>query len=65
MKPRTVLKSLDELSHEVVEPEPDEAAPAHLELIPAGLREPLHVRLPVREPEHSYSAGYRHWGLNE
>jgi hypothetical protein len=65
MKEKTVLKSLDDLSHEVLEPEADRSAPDYLEWIPESLEEPRHVALPVPEPEHYYSAGYPHWGLNE
>jgi len=65
MKVNTVLESLDDLAHGMVEPELDRPAPDYLELTPARLQEPRRVRLPVREPEHSYSAGYLHWGLNE
>ena len=65
MKGNTVLKSLDDVSHEVVEPEPDRPAPDYLESISAGLHEPRHVPLPVRESEHSEFPGYRYWGINE
>ncbi len=65
MKPKTVLKSLDDRSREVVEPEPGRPAPDNLESIPASLPEPRYVPLPIREPERSYSEAYRHWGLNE
>jgi hypothetical protein len=65
MKQKTVLKSLDDLSPEVVEQEPDKSAPGRPESIPAGLRERRHVPLPVRESKHFYSTAYRHWGLNE
>jgi hypothetical protein len=62
---KTVLKTLDDLSHEVVEPEPDKSGPAHLESIPASLQEARHVPLPVWESEFSKSQVYRHWGINE
>ena len=65
MKGNTVLKSLDDVSHEVVEPEPDRPAPDYLESISAGLREPRHVPLPICVSEHSDSAAYRYWGINE
>jgi hypothetical protein len=65
MKRETVLESLGDLSHEVVEPEPDNSVPAHLGLIPAGLRGAAHVPLPVRESEYSESPAYRYWGINE
>jgi hypothetical protein len=65
MKRETVLNSLDDLSHEVVEPEPDRPAPDYLESSPASLQELRHVPLPIGVPEHSDSAAYRHWGINE
>jgi hypothetical protein len=65
MKGKTVLKFLDDIAHEMVEPEPDRPAPDYLELIPARLQEPRHVPLPIRESEHSDWAAYPHWGLNE
>jgi hypothetical protein len=65
MKPNIVLKSLDDISPEVVEPEPDRPAPDYLEWIPANLKEPRYIPLPDRESEHSGFAGYAHWGLNE
>jgi hypothetical protein len=65
MKGKTVLKSLDDLSHEVVEPEPDRPAPDYLESIPASLQELRHVPLPVREFEYFEAPGYQHWGINE
>jgi hypothetical protein len=65
MKRNTVLISLDDFSSDVVEPEPDRSAPAHLEAIPAGLWEPRHVPLLIRDLEYSCSGGYPHLGLNE
>jgi hypothetical protein len=65
MKPNIVLKSLDDIPPEVVEPEPDRPAPDYLELIPANLQESRYVPLPDRESEHSGFTGYAHWGLNE
>jgi hypothetical protein len=65
MKRNTALESLDDFSPEVIEPEPDRPAPNYLESIPAGLREPLRVPLPIRKSEHSDWAAYQHWGLNE
>jgi hypothetical protein len=65
MKGNSVLKSLDDIPHEMVEPEPDRPAPDYLEPIPAGLWEPQHVPWPVREWEHFESPGYPHWGINE
>ena len=65
MKEKTVLKSLDDLSHEVVELEPDKPAPDYLESIPVSLHELRHVPLPIRKSEHSDLTGYLHWGLNE
>jgi hypothetical protein len=65
MKEKTVLKSFDNPSREMVEPEPDKPAPGYLELIPASLQEPQHVPLPIRELKHSDWAAYRHWGINE
>jgi hypothetical protein len=65
MKSKTVLKSLDDLSPEVIKLEPDKTAPAHLDSTPARLWGPRHVPLPVREWKHSDPVGYQHWGLNE
>jgi hypothetical protein len=65
MKGNSVLKSLDDIPHEMVEPEPDRPAPDFLELIPARPQEGRYVPLPSRESEHSGFAGYPHWGLNE
>jgi len=65
MKTNTVPKSLNDLSREVVEPEPDWPAADFLELTPARLQELRPVSLPFRESEHSGFAGYPHWGLNE
>jgi hypothetical protein len=65
MKRTGALKSLDDLSPEVIEPEPDRSAPDYLESTPATLQEPRHVPMPVRELERFASAAYLHWGLNE
>jgi hypothetical protein len=65
MKRKTVLKYLDDLPHEVVEPEPDRPAPDYLESSPARLQGLRHVPLPIWGSEHSDSAAYRHWGINE
>jgi hypothetical protein len=65
MRGNTVLKSLDDHSHEVVEQEPDRPAPDYLESTPASLQEARHVPLPVWESEYSISPAYRHWGINE
>jgi hypothetical protein len=65
MKRNIVFKSLDDISPEVFEPEPDRPAPDYLELIPASLQEPRHVPLPILESGHSGFAAYPHWGLNE
>ncbi|MGA3179873.1 MAG: hypothetical protein ABSF38_05980 [Verrucomicrobiota bacterium] len=60
MKRNTVLESLDDLSHEMVEPELDRPAPDYLELIPARRQKPRHVPLPIWESEHSDWAAYLH-----
>jgi len=65
MKRKTVLKSLDDLSPEVVEPEPGRPAPASPKPTPASVQEPPETQLPILAPEHSGFAGYPHWGLNE
>jgi hypothetical protein len=61
MKTETVLKSLGDLSPELVEPEADQPA----SWIPAGQSELRHIPSPVWEAEHFYPAGYQHWGINE
>jgi hypothetical protein len=65
MKRNTVLKSLEDFSPEVVEPEPDRPAQDYLDLTPARLQEPRPASLPFRGSERSGFAGYPHWGLNE
>jgi len=62
MKGKTVLESLDDLSHEMIGPEPDSSAQTNPEPSVHQLRE---IQLPIRAPEHSGFEGYRHWGLNE
>jgi len=65
MKRKTVLKSLDDLSPEVVEPKPDRRAQASLKPTPASVQGQVETQLPIPVPEHSGFAGYPHWGLNE
>jgi hypothetical protein len=62
MKGKTVLKSLDDLSPELVEPEPDRPTQTNPKPSVQQLQE---IQLPIRAPEHSAFEGYRHWGLNE
>ncbi len=62
MKGKTMLESIDDLSHEVVEPEPDR--PAQTDPKPS-VQQVREIQLPLRVPEHSGFEGYRHWGLNE
>jgi len=65
MKRKTVLKSFDDLSPEVVAPEPERPAQASPKPTPASVQKPPETKLPIAEPEHSGFAGYPHWGLNE
>jgi hypothetical protein len=65
MKEKTILHSFDELSHEVVKPDPDMPASVYPESTPARVREARRIPLPVQEPKDVASAGYRHWGINE
>jgi hypothetical protein len=62
MKGKTVLKSLDDLSHEVCEPEPDRPTQTNPK---PSVQQPQEIKLPIRAPEHSGFEGYGHWGLNE
>jgi hypothetical protein len=65
MKPKTSLHSFDELSHEVVKPDPDMPAAAYPESTPAHVREARRIPLPVQEQKDVDSGGYQHWGINE
>ena len=65
MKRKTVVESFDDLSPEVVEPEPDRPAQASPKPRPASVQQPPETQLPILVPEHSIFAGYPHWGLNE
>jgi hypothetical protein len=62
MKGKTVLESLDDLSHEMVEPEPDRPMQTDPKPSVQQLRE---IQLPIRAPDYAGLEGYRHWGLNE
>jgi len=65
MKPKTVLKSLAELSSEVVEMGSTKPAQARPKPSPAGVQQLQETGLPFRVPDYSDLAGYSHWGLNE
>jgi hypothetical protein len=62
MKAKTILESLDDVSHEAVEREPDSPTQTNPEPSVQQLRE---IQLPIRAPEYFGFEGYRHWGLNE
>ena len=62
MKGKTVLESLDGLSQETVEPEPDR--PTQTDPKPR-VQQPREIQFSIRAPERSAFEGYRHWGLNE
>ena len=65
MKPARVLKSLADLSPEVVGAEAARPAEASPKPSRAGEPQPRETRLPVRAPDHCDFTGYQHWGLNE
>ena len=65
MKRKTVLKSLENLSPKVFEPEPDRPAQASSKPTPASVQDPPKSQFPILVPEHSGLTGYSHWGLNE
>jgi hypothetical protein len=65
MKTRPVLKSLADLSPEVLEPEPERPAQGNPEPSPADAKMQRENQLHITVPEHSGFVGYRHWGLNE
>ena len=65
MKRKEVLKSLADLSTEVVEAEAARPAQASPKPSPAGAEQPREPQSPIREPENSGFPGYEHWGLNE
>jgi hypothetical protein len=62
MKGNTILESLDDFSHEAVEPEPDRPTQTNPK---PSLHQPQEIQLPIRAPTHFGFEGYRHWGLNE
>jgi hypothetical protein len=65
MKTRPVLKSLADLSPEVLEPEPERPAQGNPEPSPAEAKTQRENQLHFTVPEHSGFVRYRHWGLNE
>jgi hypothetical protein len=65
MKRKNVLKSLDDLAPEVLEPEPERPAQGNPEPSPADAKTQRENQLSTTVPEHSGLVGYRHWGLNE
>jgi hypothetical protein len=65
MKAITVLKSLDDLSPEVIGVEVATPAPASPKPNRVAEHQPQETQSPIPVPEYSGFAGYRHWGLNE
>ncbi len=65
MKRKKVLKSLADLSPEVVEPEPARPVQRNPEPGPADAKEQRENQLHIRASECSDFAGYPHWGLND
>jgi hypothetical protein len=65
MKPKTVLKSLNDLPSEILQPEPARPMRGNPETRPADktMQQQNQVRIQVlKQPGF---AGYPHWGLNE
>ena len=54
------LRSADGTSTEF-----QQAAGERIRETPHSLATPRRGALPMGEPEHYYSAAYRHWGINE
>ncbi len=65
MKTRIALKSLNDLSLEILKPETDKPVPATPEPNSTVSQERDRVLVPLRQREHADSTGYRHWGINE
>ena len=65
MKTKPVLKSLADLSPEVLLPELDRPAQGKPEPTPTDAETQRETELHIAVPEDLRFGGYQHWGLNE
>lgn len=61
MKYEYTIKSLAELSPELLDPESAKPTPP----TPAGIQQPQQTQSLVPAPDYSKFEAYRHWGLND
>jgi len=65
MKHENTVKSLADLSAEMVEMETAKPVQASAKPTPSGDQQPQETQSPIPVPECFGFAGYRHWGLND
>ena len=65
MKPKTVLKSLSDLSSEILQAEPVRPMRVNPETRPADKTTQRQNQARIQVLEQPGFAGYSHWGLNE